>query len=425
MNAIKHIPLIRSSVDESTRALIANRRPGYSLDADFYLSPSIFELDMNAIFDRHWIFVAVEPDVTEPGDYVTVDVGRQSVVVLRDDDGQLRAFHNVCRHRGARLCPQAQGAVGNLVCPYHQWTYRLNGNLAYAEHMGEAFDKSLYSLKPVRIESLAGLIYICLDLDAPADFYTLREQVEPYLLPHKVRDCKVAAQVDIVENCNWKLTMENNRECYHCAANHPELTVSLYEFGFGYQSSPANAQQIEQFEQMSVARCLEWEAEGLPSMERDALDDCVTGYRVRRLPLDLSGQSQTLDGNVASRRLLGDLTRPDLGGLSLWTQPNAWFHFMSDHIVTFSVLPLAPEKTLVRTNWLVHKDAVEGEDYDVEHLTAVWRATNAQDRALVELSQQGVRSSAYQPGPYSAHTEPLVEKFCNWYIGRLSARYLD
>lgn len=425
MTIIKQMSAVRPPADDPVRAMIARRRPGYSLEADFYLSPAIFDMDMEEIFGRHWIFVAVEPDIPEPGDYLAVDVGRHSVVLVRDDDGQVRAYHNVCRHRGARLCAQPQGSVGNLVCSYHQWTYTLNGKLAYAEHMGDGFDKSLYSLKPVRVESLSGLIFICLDPEAPSDFGVMREQVEPYLRPHQIRNCKVAAQIDIIEDCNWKLTLENNRECYHCAVNHPELTVSLFEFGFGYQPSPSNAEQMEHFERISAERCREWEAAGLPSAELEALDGCVTGYRVRRLPLDLAGESQTLDGNAASSKLLGTLARRDLGGLSLWTQPNAWFHLMSDHIVAFSALPLGPERTLVRTRWLVHKDAVENVDYHVDNLTAVWRATNAQDRALVELSQQGVRSPAYQPGPYSPFTESLVDKFCNWYIGRLAARYLD
>lgn len=425
MTIIQQVCAVRPPIDASLRKLIAARRPGYSLDADFYLSPAVYDMDMEAIFGRHWLFVAVEPDIPEPGDYLAVDIGRQSVVLVRDDDGQVRGYHNVCRHRGARLCVTPQGSVGNLVCSYHQWTYTLNGKLAYAEHMGEDFDKSLYSLKPVRVETLSGLIFVCLSPDAPDDFAMMRAQVEPYLRPHQLRETKVAAQIDIVEDCNWKLTMENNRECYHCAVNHPELTVSLFEFGYGYQPSLSNAAQMDQFEQMSAARCREWEAAGLPSAEREALDSCVTGYRVRRLPLDLAGESQTLDGNAASNKLLGTLTRRDLGGLSLWTQPNAWFHFMSDHIVAFSALPLGPEKTLVRTRWLVHKDAVENVDYDVQSLTAVWRATNAQDRALVEISQQGVRSPAYQPGPYSPFTESLVDKFCNWYVGRLAAHYLD
>jgi Rieske 2Fe-2S family protein len=279
MTLIKQIPVVSPSVDDSVRAMIARRRQGYSLEADFYLSPAIFDVDMEEIFGRHWIFVAVEPDIPEPGDYLAVDVGRQSVVLVRDDEGQVRAYHNVCRHRGARLCVQPQGSVGNLVCSYHQWTYTLNGKLAYAEHMGEGFDKSGYSLKPVRVESLSGLIFICLDPNAPDDFAVMREQVEPYLRPHQIRDCKVAAQIDIIEDCNWKLTMENNRECYHCAVNHPELTVSLFEFGFGYQPSPANAEQMAHFDRISAERCQEWEAAGLPSAELEALDGCVTGYR--------------------------------------------------------------------------------------------------------------------------------------------------
>lgn len=425
MNIIAPLSPSRPRVDDALRALIANRVPGHSLDAPFYLSQQVFDLDMEAIFARHWIHVAVEPDIPEPGDYITVDVGRHSVVIVRDDDQQIRAFHNVCRHRGSRLCQEQQGSVGNLVCPYHQWTYTLDGKLAYAEHMGAGFDKRAHGLKPVHVQSLAGLLFICLADTPPTDFVRLRDEVEPYLLPHHLNDCKIAAQIDIIEEGNWKLTMENNRECYHCAANHPELTISLFEYGFGYQPSAANAQQLADFDALSQRLESEWQADGLPSSELDCLDERITGYRVRRLPLDRAGESETLDGRVASRKLLGNFQRADLGGLSFWTQPNAWFHFMSDHIVTFSVLPIAPEKTLVRTTWLVHKDAREHEDYDIENLTAVWRATNSQDRALVEMSQQGVRNPAYQPGPYSPYAEGLVEKFCNWYVGRLTAYCLE
>ena len=422
MKTIHLVPAKDKENSDAIRALVANRRPGHSLDAPFYTSPEVFDFDMEAIFGQHWIQVAVEPDVPEPGDYVTVEIGRNSVVIVRDDDMGIRAFHNVCRHRGARLCPEPKGTVGNLVCPYHQWTYNLEGELIYAEHMGEQFDKCKHSLKSVHVENLAGLIFICLAETPPEDFGEMRAKMEGYLLPHHLKDCKIAAQVDIIEEGNWKLTMENNRECYHCAANHPELTISLYEFGFGYQPSPSNIDQMKHFEELTATRCREWEAAGLPSAEVERLDELVTGFRAQRLPLDRAGESQTMDGAVASRKLLGGFERADLGGLSYWTQPNSWHHFMSDHIVTFFVIPLSAEKTLVRTKWLVHKDAVEGKDYEVDNLTAVWNATNDQDRALVEYSQQGVRSQAYQPGPYSPFTEGLVEKFCTWYIGRLKAQ---
>jgi Rieske 2Fe-2S family protein len=160
---------------------------------------------------------------------------------------------------------------------------------------------------------------------------------------------------------------------------------------------------------------------GLPSARIEELDTCVTGYRTQRLPLDGAGQSQTLNAEVACKKLLGEFTDKSLGGLSFWTQPNSWHHFMSDHVVSFSTIPLSAERTLVRTTWCVHKDAVEGVDYSVDNLTAVWNATNDQDRRLVELAQAGAASSAYEPGPYSPFTEALVEAFCSWYVDRLRA----
>jgi Rieske 2Fe-2S family protein len=133
------------------------------------------------------------------------------------------------------------------------------------------------------------------------------------------------------------------------------------------------------------------------------------------------GELQTLDTKVACRKLLGSFTQSNLGGLSFWTQPNSWHHFMSDHVVSFSVLPLAAGQTLLRTRWLVHKDAQEGTDYDIEHLTAVWKATNDQDCSLVARAHQGISSPAYLPGPYSAFTENLVDSFCDWYLHHLQA----
>lgn len=406
-------------VSADVRAMIERRKKGHTLEAPFYMSEEIHALDMEAIFKQHWIQVAVGPDVPEPGDYFTVQLGNESILLVRDDDMQVRAFHNVCRHRGARLCSDEKGSLGNIVCPYHSWTYDLNGDLMFAEHMGEQFDKCKHSLKKVHVEDLAGLIFVCLAETPPADFSVLRAKMEPYLLPHGLADCKIAATIDIIEKGNWKLTMENNRECYHCVANHPELTISLYEYGFGYQRSADNEEAMAAFEKTVADRTKQWEAMNLPSAEIDHLADLVSGFRTQRLPLDRSGESQTMDAKVASKKLLGGFQQADLGGLSFWTQPNSWHHFMSDHIVSFSVIPLSAGETLVRTKWMVHKDAQEGIDYEVDNLTAVWRATNDQDRALVEYSQLGASSSAYEPGPYSPYTEGLVEKFCQWYIGRL------
>ena len=417
------MPEVRSE-DLPVDRLIARRKPGFTLEAPFYTSPAIFDLDLDAIFGRHWIFVGSEPEVPEPGDCVTVDIGRASIVILRDDDLQVRAFHNVCRHRGARLVPDGVSSVGNLVCRYHQWTYGLDGQLLFAEHMGPEFDTKCHGLKPVHLRSVGGLLFACLSADPPADIDALAAAIEPYIAPHDLRNCKVAHATDLVEHGNWKLTMENNRECYHCVSNHPELTVPLFEYGFGFapdsldDNRRGHAARYEALRDESHRR---WEGLGLPSREIDRLNSTVTGFRTERLPIDGSGESQTRDTCVASRKILGRLPARDLGGLSFWTQPNSWHHFMSDHIITFSVVPLAADRTLLRTRWLVHKDAVEGVDYNRDTLTEVWLATNQQDADLVGIAHAGATSPAYEPGPYSPYTEGLVEKFTDWYIGRLSA----
>lgn len=405
---------------DDVRTLLARRKSGHTLEAPFYTSREIYDLDLALIFGRHWICVGVEPDVPEPGDFFTVDLGSESVIVVRDDDLSIRAFHNVCRHRGARLCMEEKGVVGNVVCPYHQWTYNLRGDLIHCEHMGEGFDNSRYGLAPVHVRSLGGILFICLAAAPPDDFATMQAAMTPYLAPHGIADCKIVKQIDLIEEGNWKLVMDNNRECYHCRVNHPELTASLYEYGFGFQPTDANRARLQEFEQRLAQEHGRWEALGLPSAEIERLSEC-TGFRAVRLPLDRHGESQTLDTKVASRRLLGDLSQRDLGGLSFWTQPNSWHHLMSDHVVTFAVLPLSPDRTLLRTKWLVHKDAREGVDYDLANLIAVWEATNQQDKRLVGLCQRGAETSGYRPGPYSPHAENLVEKFAAWYVRRMTA----
>lgn len=415
-------------VERFVETLVGRRRPGYSLEAPFYTSPDVFETDLRLIFGREWIFAGVVADVPEAGDYFTVELGPASVIVVRDDDMGLRAFHNVCRHRGARLVEAPSGIVGKLVCPYHQWTYDLDGSLVHAEHMAPDFDFSCHSLKPVHIRDLAGLLFICLADEPPADFDEMARIMRPYLAPHGLDRAKVAHTIDLIEEGNWKLTMENNRECYHCATNHPELTISLFEYGFGFAPGDADADRtaaMAQYERICAEFEAAWERAGLPWREVDRLAGCASGFRTQRLAIDRTGESQTMTTQVACRKLLGDLKEKRLGGLSFWTQPNSWHHFMSDHVVTFSVIPLSPDRTLLRTKWLVHRDAVEGVDYDVDTLTEVWRHTNEQDGRLVGLTHKGATSPAYRPGPYSPYTEGLVEKFCVWYIERLSAHLAE
>ena len=405
-----------------TARLVADRRPGHSLPAPFYNDHEIFDLDMSAVFARSWIFVGTEAEVAEPGDYRTVEVGSYSVIVVRDDDEQVRAWHNVCRHRGARILTDQQGSVGNIVCGYHKWTYGVDGRLVHAGQQPPSFDPGCFGLKPVHVRTVTGLVYICLATEPPADFDHIAERVTPYLLPHQLHRTKVAAQVDLVEQGNWKLVMENNRECYHCDG-HPELSCSLFPT-YGYEAADMPARLRPAFDRYLAAEDLlrrDCEERGLPYARIEELSGRETGFRIQREPLDGAGESLSLDGSAVSRPLLGELDTPRLGRLSMHHQPNAWFHCMADHAVTFSVLPLAPDRTLLRTTWLVHEDAVEGEDYDVDALTDVWRQTNLQDGVFVARAQLGTTSPAYEPGPY-APSEYQVDDFCTWYVERLGER---
>lgn len=403
-------------------AMVARRTVGYSLDAAFYTSREVYDLDIDAIFKQHWLFVGTEAEIPEPGDFVTVDVGTASVILVRDDDEEVRALHNVCRHRGSRILDDPCGSVGNLVCPYHQWTYRADGTLIFAESQPKDFDRSRFGLKPVHVRTVEGLIFICLADEPPTDFDEVADTARSFIAPYKIGETKVAHQEDLIESGNWKLTMENNRECYHCDAGHPELTDAYFPF-HGYNESDVSPQRRPQYERFVTARAhLETACAriGIPREWHRDLVDRPTGYMIGHLPLDGEGKSYSSGGKQVCAKLLGDITEARLGDLHLHLQPNAWFHFLGDHAVVFWVMPIAPDKTLVRTTWLVHPDAVEGVDYNIPDLTAVWHATNSQDGAFVSRAQRGVTDPGYVPGPYSL-VEEDVDAFVSWYIGRLRA----
>jgi Rieske 2Fe-2S family protein len=393
------------SADAKILDLMAQYRTGYSLPGPLYYDADIFELEMKAIFGTQWIFACNSCEVKEPGDYLTLNVGRNSIVVVRDDDDTVKAYYNTCRHRGSRICQEHKGTVGRLVCPYHQWTYDLDGKLLAAGQMPSDFDPKAWSLKPVHVADVSGLIYICL-AEVPPDIDTFRGTVTPYIAPHQPARTKVAFEQVIIEKANWKLVIENNRECYHCAGSHPELLVSLIEAALPGDS------RTTWFGALMERKAREWDALGLPHAPANGGIE----FRCIRLPFNEGVVSMTMDGKLACKKLVGDLTEPDLGSVRMFHVPNNWNHFLSDHIIHFRVLPRGPMETEVRTTWLVHEDAILGWDYDPARLAEVWQITNAQDQVLAEQNFLGIQSDAYEPGPYSPSAEFMILDFNRWYM---------
>ena len=390
------------SMTEKMRALFAERRRGFTLPQGLYLDPRAHEFDRRAIFERHWLQAGLVSQLSRPGDYLTLEVGDSSVIVLRNDQDGIAAFFNTCRHRGARLCREKSGHISRrLVCPYHQWAYDLQGNLAQAPRMHPEFERAGIHLAPVRVETVAGLIFVCLGEDAP-DFAPFRAALEPRLVPHELIHAKVAHTVTLIERADWKLVMENARECYHCRAGHPELMRSFSDF-----TAPDVAGRAADWLAAYEARC---EARGLKS-------GSVIGpwYEIGRYPLTEGVTSYTMDGRPAVTKTLGRVGDGDVGIMWWALQPNGFNHVAGDYGFFFQALPTGPMETTVTGTWIVHEDAVEGVDYDLARLAEVWTATNDQDRALSENNQRGVESRAYTPGPYSQTSEQLVMRFTDWY----------
>lgn len=393
-------------------SLVLSRKPGHSLPQPFYTAPDIYEADLRQIWYKDWLMAATLAEFPKTGSFTTLQIGAAAIVLVRGADGILRGFHNSCRHRGSRVCAAEKGVAPKLVCPYHQWTYELDGRLLWAREMGDDFDPTQHGLKPVHVAQASGLVFVCLAETAP-DFSPLADAAARFAGPHGLADCKVAYQSTIVEKANWKLVLENNRECYHCSGSHPSLcrTFSDDPDLVGADDSLSSPQGADH-----VARC---ETAGLPSKFTIAPSE---QWRFVRVPFVGDAVSYTMDGKAAVTKRIGKVPFDNAGSCLFFHYPNTWNHFLSDHGLVFRVLPISTTETQVTTTWLVHKDAQEGVDYDLNRLTEVWLHTNDEDRRIVEENQIGINSPGYTPGPYSPRQESGVIQFVDWYARALQTR---
>ncbi len=402
--------LIPDRTASKVATLLAKRRPGHNLPQAFYTDPDIFDFDLRQIYGRSWLLIGFEIELPEVGSTMAITIGRTPILLMRGRDGAIRGFFNSCRHRGAQILPDGCGSARMLVCPYHQWSYDDTGALRGASKMQPDFDKATHGLKPIHVRTVAGAVFVCLAEDAP-EFDDFHDKLSPLLAPHDLLHAKVAAEYTLTERCNWKLVMENGRECYHCAAKHPELSLTFPIDAGGH------------FNLMSDEDAAAFRAR----MDRlDLPHGAVEGewWQAVRFPLRRGFTSMTVDGEPCVKKPMCSINGGAVGSLRLGLEPHSFFHALGDFLFMFSALPVGPQETVVVAKWLVHKDAEEGVDYDRDDLMRLWNETNLQDRELVENNQRGVNSLGYTPGPYCIASESLALRFTDWYVRQVGAEVL-
>ena len=400
---------------------IASCQPGYSLPGTFYSDERIYRAELDQIWRSGWLFAGHTCEISSPGDYFTFRLDKDSVIVVRGDDGEVNALWNVCRHRGAELCDQESGRIGRIVCPYHQWTYARDGALLSCRGMHEGLDKTELGLSSVHVRTVAGLIFVSFAKEPP-DFEAANELIGAMAAPQGLERAKVAKIVDYDVNANWKLVWENNRECYHCNVNHPQYIKANYDHYNADDTSERVREQID----AAVTRSEEkWAAAGLAVSHRqtgmtvfpDVERNCW--YSANRTALVEGFVSETIDGRQVAP-LMGDYPDADVGTLRVRTVPNLWNHSSCDHGVSTRLLPIGRKRTQVRVTWLVDSEAVEGRDYQLDDIMPFWQLTSEQDWELCDRAQRGVDSSGYRPGPLSKYKEYNVDGFIRWYLHQLA-----
>ena len=360
-----------------------------SLPQKYFVSPDIFAKEQSEIFSKQWLLVGHQSQIPKPGDYFVAPIAGESLIIVRDQGSTIRGFYNVCRHRGTRLKEDACGHASAIQCPYHAWTYRLDGRLIGAPHMDEVpgFDKADYSLRAVNLALWEGFIFINLDENAmPLEewFAPLNGKFSHWNMPI----LRPAKRIEYDVRANWKLMFENYSECYHCPGVHPMLA----------KVSPYDSAQNDLSEGPFLG--------GFMKINKGA-------------GLTMSGKACALPVGGIKR---ADEEEAEDDGLVFYYSifPNMLLSLHPEYVMVHQLWPMSPERTLIVCDWFFHPDAFNRPDFKPDDAIEFWDMTNKQDWHVCELSQQGIASRAYQPGPYSSR-ESIPAAWDRYYLRVMNA----
>ena len=405
--------------------LAANTRVGYSFDQEFYTSDAVFKADMDRVISQKWIVAGHVSKVPNKGDYFLFRIGSEQIIIIREDADSVRAFFNVCRHRGSTLCSEASGNARKLVCPYHAWTYGLDGALQAARLMPADFDKADNGLFACHIRVFHGLIFINMSEGEPDDFDATFGDMGAILAYQGIGEARIAHAGSYPTDANWKLVIENFFECYHCVPSHPEFcsmhaAESIVAVGAGPRSGPADA--IASF----TPKLKVWEdraaAVGRPI---GTIDEPPTSSHLRLLMQRMNKEgraSETRDG-TAPAPLMGKRTVADGGRMHLSFSPFTQIVADDHFAILFLFTPRAALQSDVEMIWLVNGSATDAE-VDIDKMIWGYHATTSQDKIITENNQAGIMSSRYRPGRYSDQ-EGSVINFQKWYLNQFGLERAD
>ncbi|HLW55360.1 MAG TPA: aromatic ring-hydroxylating dioxygenase subunit alpha [Candidatus Angelobacter sp.] len=360
-----------------------------TLPQRYYTDPDWFRREMEAIHYDMWLCAGRAEQIPHAGDFFLRKVDQANVIVARDEQGGIRAFHNVCRHRGTMLCSEDRGTfAGRIQCPYHAWTYKLDGSLASAPHMDkdEGFREADYPLNAVATAVWDGHIFINLSA-RPVPFAEHLAGLDSKFASWQMEDLRMVERRVYPLRANWKLIIQNYSECLHCPIVHPLLNKqSHYMSGDNEPPQPT--------------------------------------YLGGRMDLREGVKSLTMDGST-SRCILPGLSDDDRRRVYYYCLlPNFFLNLHPDYMLTFTMWPRTVDQTDVVCEWHFHRDEIARPGFNPQDATEFWDLTNRQDWELCERAQQGIGSVGYRPGPYSNREELLLalDRFVMERTARLSGR---
>jgi Rieske 2Fe-2S family protein len=364
----------------------AGGRLARTLPGRFYHDPDVWQREQDRLFGRLWVAVGRADQLPAPRRYRTVRVGDESVLLVRDDGGALRAFLNVCRHRGAQLCPAGAGQTRTLQCRYHAWTYGLDGRLLRAPGLQDspAFDRNAFGLVPVALETWEGLVWVNLRENPPPLAHQLLPQLAARLGdaarldPYRIGTLAVGRTIDYEVGANWKVVVENFMECYHCAPMHPEL-VRL-----------------------------------LPAFRSGATQEYGLGTRLAD-----EAEALTMSGRAPGPPFPGLAPGHERHYYGMVVRPNVLLNLLPDHVIVHTLTPLAPDRSRVTCDWLFAPEVVARPGFDLGDTVGLFDRVNRQDWEVCEWVQAGVRSRAFAAGGVYVPIEQHIRAFNDWVLDQL------